>query len=283
MRFFLLVFITLVAFAANSVLARLALKEMSSQAASTPISFTLARLFFGAIMLLIIIRPDPNFLRKDWRQACALFLYALFFSVSYVLTDAGTGALILFGAVQITMLTGGFISGERLSPRQIIGASLAALGLIILLGPTASTPLASAAGLMVLSGVSWGIYSLMGRSGVNPALQTSENFIKAALLAALLCGPYLFFRPEPAMTSSALALAAASGAITSGLGYVLWYHVLKSLSASRAAISQLSVPALAAIGGVLFLAEPITPIFILASVLILGGVAFAVLKSGQTP
>lgn len=283
MRFFSLVLITLIAFAANSVLARLALKSASDDLASSPMSFTLVRLFFGALMLLIIVRPSPKFLSRDWRQASALFAYALFFSIAYVLTDAGTGALILFGAVQITMLTGGFIAGERLSLKQVIGAALALFGLVILLSPTISTPLAGAAFMMIVSGISWGLYSLMGRGSKNPARQTGENFVKAAFLAALLCGPYLWFRPEPFPSNTTIVLAAISGAVTSGLGYVLWYHVLRALSASRAAISQLSVPALAAIGGVLFLAEPITPIFILASVLILGGVALAVINVRPSP
>ena len=278
MRLFLLVFITLTAFAANSVLTRLALKGDASALTSTPVSFSIARLVFGAIMLLILFRPKLDLLKGSWWQAITLLLYALFFSISYVVTDAGTGALILFGAVQITMLLGGYLSGERMSLRQVGGAGVAVMGLLILLGPTISTPMAGAAFLMVLSGVSWGLYSLMGRGSGNPALQTTENFVKATLLALLVCGIYLWIRPEPFPSSSMLTLAAISGAITSGLGYVLWYHVLKSLSATRAAISQLSVPALAAIGGVLFLAEPVTPIFLIASVLILGGVAFAVLK-----
>lgn len=280
MRSFALIFVTLTAFAANSVLTRLALKGFEDGVA-TPISFTLLRLLSGAIILTLIFGPKKALSGGNWAQALALFLYALMFSVSYVMIEAGTGALILFGTVQITMLAGGFLAGERLSPRQIGGACLAVIGLIVLLSPTVSTPLVTAGLLMVISGICWGLYSLTGRGSIDPAAQTAQNFVRAALLASLLCVPYLFIRPEPIPSVSTMGLAIISGAITSGLGYVLWYHVLKTLTASRAAISQLSVPALAAIGGVLFLSEPLTPIFIGASALILGGVAIALVQLRQ--
>lgn len=282
MRNFILLFVTLTAFAANSVLTRMALKGIEYGASSTPVGFTLIRLLSGAIMLAVIFGPKKSFAPRYWRQAFALFIYALLFSIAYVMIDAGVGALILFGAVQITMLVGGYLAGERLTLRQIGGACLAVIGLIVLLTPTTgAAPMLSAGLIMVISGISWGLYSLMGRSSFNPGAQTAQNFMKAAALAVVFCVPYLLLRPEPLPSFLTIILAIISGAVTSGLGYVLWYSVLKTLSASRAAISQLSVPALAAIGGVLFLSEPLTPTFIIASTLILGGVGAAVIQLRQ--
>lgn len=276
MRALLLLALTLVAFAANSVLARIALKGIEGEAYASPMGFTLIRLVSGAIVLIAIVGIRPAISKIMPMRALALGLYALCFSISYVMIDAGTGALILFGAVQLTMLSGGFMAGERLNMRQIIGASLAIFGLIVLLRPAISTPSAQAAILMIISGIGWGVYSLQGRASANPRLETAQNFVGASVLAIMFSIPYLILNPEPQITSVGIGLAVTSGAVTSGLGYVLWYYLLQKLTATRAALSQLSVPAIAALGGVIFLAEPVTPLFILASVLVLGGVAIAI-------
>ncbi len=263
----------MLAFAANSVLGRLALIEGEAGAGS----FMVLRLLSGAVMLALIMmlrraRPAGN-----WRGASALALYAAAFSYAYLAMPAGTGAIILFATVQITMLGAGFVCGERLSRGQWLGFGAAAGGLIWLLSPGLEAPPLGAGVLMMLSGIGWGAYSLLGQGAGDPAAATAGNFLRASGIAALAAIPLLIVWPEAMPTSRGAALAIASGALTSGLGYVIWYAALKGLTATRAGIAQLSVPAFAALGGLIWLAEPITLRFALSSALILSGVAFAVL------
>lgn len=258
------------AFAANSVLCRLALSTPTIDAAS----FTAIRLVSGAIALTLLaalrnggkIKPAG-----DWRSAFALFVYAAGFSFAYITLHASTGALILFGVVQATMISVGFARGERLAPLQIVGALIAAAGLIYLLSPGLSAPPLGGAALMAVAGAAWGAYSLFGRSakGADPALVTTGNFLRAAPMGLVLLAPF----SQLHVSTEGVLLAIASGALTSGMGYVIWYAALKGLSASEAAIVQLTVPVLAALGGLLLVHEPLTLRFVLAAAAILGGVA----------
>lgn len=263
------------AFAANSVLCRLAL----AHPVIDPASFTAIRLVAGAVMLAIIVAVRSGgvaVLAKagDWRSAFALFTYAAAFSFAYVTLDAKTGALILFGVVQATMIGVGLIRGEHLTGVQTIGALAAAAGLIYLLSPGLHAPPVMGAGLMAAAGAAWGAYSLFGRSAKSqqhePTFVTAGNFLRAAPLALLLLAP---FAGALHAETSGILLAIASGALTSGVGYVIWYAALKGLNASEAAIVQLTVPVIAAAGGMLFIHEALTLRFAIAAAAILGGVA----------
>jgi drug/metabolite transporter (DMT)-like permease len=214
-------------------------------------------------------RPGGN-----WLSALALFVYAAGFSFAYVRLSTATGALILFGAVQATMILAGLAGGDRLRPRAVAGLAVALSGLLVLLLPGATTPAPAAAGLMVAAGMAWGAYSLRGRGSDDPLAQTAGNFIRATVPAAALGVVFLpgagaMPRPE------GVALAVLSGALASGVGYAIWYAALKHLTATRAATVQLSVPVIAALGGVAFLAEPITPRLAGAAVAVLGGIALS--------
>ncbi|MEO0994520.1 MAG: DMT family transporter [Pseudomonadota bacterium] len=268
----------MVAFAANSVLGRLALVEQEAGAGG----FALIRLVSGAValgLILLVMRKPPS---GDWRSGAALLGYAAFFSYAYIALPAGTGALILFAFVQITMVGAGLLSGERLTPMQWLGLSVAIAALAWLLSPGLEAPSPVAALSMAMAGVSWGFYSLYGRRKGDPTAATAGNFIRASILAAGLAIPAFIIAPEPMPTSTGVALAILSGAGTSGLGYIIWYTALKGLSSTKAGIAQLTVPALAAAGGVLLLSEPLTTRFILASLLILGGVGLATLTPGRS-
>jgi len=266
--------LALVAFAANSILCRLALRHASIDAAT----FSAIRLSAGAAMLLPLVawtRRDAGGLSNvagSWGSATMLFLYAVPFSFAYVGLSAGTGALILFGAVQATMILGAVRSGERASPLQWLGLAIAIAGLTYLMLPGLAAPPLHSAALMAVAGVAWGIYSLRGRGSANPLAQTAGNFARAVPLAL---GVLLVARAHVAMAPAGVWLAVASGAIASGVGYVLWYAALRGLASMSAAVVQLSVPALAAAGGVLFLAESITARLVLAAAMILGGIALA--------
>ncbi len=244
------------------------------------ISFTSIRLLSGATTLLIIVLASTkkNRLRTDgsWLSSAMLFLYALPFSLAYISLDAGAGALILFAAVQITMVGAALWSGNRPHQMEWIGLILALLGLIYLLLPGLSAPPMGAATMMVLAGVCWGIYSLRGRKASSPLVDTASNFLRcvpATLVVSLL------FADEIWLSSKGVVLAITSGALTSGLGYVIWYAALRGMSATRAATVQLSVPVIAAVGGVLFLAESLTMRLTLSSGLILGGIGLAIFGS----
>lgn len=262
------------AFAANSVLARLALVATGTGAAS----FTAIRLASGALVLAALaFRQRPSRRAGSWASGAALFVYAAAFSFAYLSLSTGTGALLLFGAVQITMIGWGLARGERFGLGRSVGLVLALAGLVVLVAPGVTAPPAGAALLMAASGVAWGVYSLRGRGSADPLAATAGNFWRAALLGvALVLGALAW--PEAVLTADArgVALAVASGAVTSGLGYALWYRVLPSLRAASAATVQLSVPVLAALGGVAFVGEAFTLRLAVATVVTLGGIALVV-------
>jgi len=274
-RTLLLTIFAMIAFAANSLLGRLGLVEGGIGAGS----FALIRLVSGALMLALIAGPRHSLSAGSWAGAASLFVYAVLFSYAYIALPAGTGALILFAMVQITMVGAGLVSGERLNPLQWSGMSVAILALIWLLSPGIDTPPLRAAGMMAIAGIGWGTYSLLGRhtTGTDPTRRTAGNFLRASLLATLILPLVLWHQPEPVPQTYGILLAITSGAITSGLGYAIWYAALRSLAATKAGVAQLTVPAIAALGGVLLLAEPISLRFVLASTLILFGVGMATL------
>ena len=255
------------AFAANSLLARAALVEGAMGAGS----FTAIRLTSGAAMLALLVGFRSGWHAGSWRDAVALFGYAAGFSFAYLELSTGTGALILFALVQLTMLGAGFRAGERLGAAQWVGIVMAFAGLAILLSPTLDAPSPLGAALMAVAGVSWGLYSLFGRGGGDPTARTAGNFARAAVLSLVLL-PLLWTGVEPQPGWGGIGLAVTSGAITSGLGYALWYRVLPHLSASRAGVVQLAVPPLAAAMGIAALGEALTLPFAVASALVLLGI-----------
>lgn len=269
MRLFLLTALVMTAFAANSLLNRAALAGGLIE----PMPFALIRVIAGALVLALLVREWPRFGRAQWAAAAALSAYLIGFSLAYTALDAGIGALILFGLVQVTMLAGALAGGERPAPRRLIGAALAMAGLGALLLPGArAVPDAGAAALMALAAVGWGIYSLAGRGATRPVAATATNFALAVPMVAALALPGL---TVASLTPGGVALAIISGAVTSGLGYALWYAVLPSLGAVRAAVAQLSVPVIALLGGVMLLGETLTPAAAVASAVVLAGVALA--------
>lgn len=276
-RLLLLSGAAMLAFAANSLLCRLALRDASID----PASFTSVRLLAGAVTLSLIVRRRPTggaTVAPDWRAAFALFAYMAAFSFAYLSLSAGTGALILFAAVQLTMLGAGLWAGERFTPVGWLGLLLASGGLLYLVAPGLAAPPSLGAALMGLAGMAWGVYSLRGRRAADALAATAGNFARALPLAL---GLSLLLLGQLQMQPRGLALAVASGALSSGLGYVIWYAALPALSALRAATLQLSVPPLAAFGGVLLLGEALSLRLILASLAILGGIALTVLSGSR--
>jgi drug/metabolite transporter (DMT)-like permease len=260
--------LAMTAFAANSILCRLALKATQID----PSSFTLIRLLSGAVTVWVVVRlrAGGSSTAGNWRSALSLFAYAGAFSYAYVTLDAGTGALLLFGAVQATMILVGLARGERLAVLQTCGLLLALGGLVALLLPGVTAPSWTGAILMTVAGIAWGVYSLLGRGNTRPTATTAGNFIRGAVLAALLSAatlPWLHFDARGA------GYAMLSGAIASGLGYAIWYTALPGLKATQAATVQLSVPVIAAAGGILILGEHVTMRLVLCSIAILGGIA----------
>lgn len=267
-RTLLLTALAMLAFAGNSLLCRLALRETTIDAAS----FTAIRLLGGALSLWILLqlRHTRQPMAGNWPGALALFLYAAAFSFAYLRLDAGLGALLLFGAVQLSMLLWGLLRGERLDSLATLGTLVASAGLLALLLPGTSAPPLSAALLMLLAGIAWGAYSLLGR-GLGDALAvTAGNFLRATPLALLLA---LVLLPRLQWDGPGLFYALLSGALTSGVGYAIWYSALPGLRASQAATVQLSVPILAALGGSLLLAEALTLRLLLSAAAVLGGIA----------
>jgi drug/metabolite transporter (DMT)-like permease len=266
--------LTMVAFAANSVLCRGALAVESMGAAS----FTALRVSSGALVLSLVVAlgaREESESKASWRGAIALLVYALAFSVAYRSLPAGAGALVLFAAVQLTMWGASIYEGERPSPRAWVGGLLAFGGLVALLWPGRQAPDLGGALLMSVAGIAWGAYSLLGRGGANPLSTTRGNFLRAAPVALVFWGASLGFEAgeSPATwTARGVALALASGALASGLGYALWYRVLEELETLTAAVAQLSVPVIAALGGVLLLDESLTPRMIMASLVTLAGI-----------
>ena len=274
-RLSIVTLIAMIAFAGNSLLCRIALSATEIDAAS----FTTIRLASGAITLFLLVwlRNKALVIGGNWLSALALFAYAAGFSFAYISLSAATGALLLFGAVQATMIGYGLFSGERLNMRQMIGIILALSGLIGLLLPGLEAPPLFGATLMLGAGVAWGIYSLRGRGSGDPTQQTAGNFIRAAAMAVLLSA---VLQSSANADIAGICYAVASGAIASGMGYAVWYTALAHLRATSAATVQLSVPVLAAAGGIVFLNEPVTIRLMLASFAILGGVAIFLLNKG---
>lgn len=270
-RTFVLTALAMLAFAANSLLCRLALRE----AAIDPVAFTAIRLASGAaaLWLLVRLRGSAGKLPGSWRSALALLGYAAGFSFAYLSLTAATGALLLFGAVQATMIAHGLWTGERLRASQWCGLALALVGVVVLLLPGLAAPPLHGALLMLVAGVAWGVYSLHGRGEGDPTAVTAGNFVRTLPAVALLAALALHGNAPDA---AGIAYAVASGALTSGIGYAIWYAVLPSLRASTAATVQLSVPLLVAFGGVVLLAEPVTARLALATVAVLGGIALVV-------
>lgn len=290
----MLTLLAMIAFASNSLLCRAALKESSID----PATFTFLRIFSGAVALWLIVSVRKRMIVErttsplvetgsssslvarhvlfrygNWISAAALFVYAAGFSFAYVSLSAGTGALLLFGAVQATMILWGLHKGERLSMIQIVGFILAVIGFVVLVFPGLSAPPLAGSIPMLGAGVAWGVYSLRGKGERNAASVTAGNFVRAVPFATALI---VIFAPWTHADFAGIAYAIISGAVTSGLGYVVWYKALPGLKAASAATVQLSVPVLAATGGILLLGEPITLRYLLASVAVLGGIALVV-------
>jgi len=264
--------LAMVAFAGNSLLCRQALKYTTIDAAS----FTTLRIASGALTLWLIVRFSRRAVSGDgnWASAFALFAYAAGFSFAYLSLTAATGALLLFSAVQTTMIGYGLWSGERLHGAQWMGLALALGGLVVLLLPGLSAPPLFGTVLMLGAGVAWGIYSLRGKGKGDPTRVTAGNFIRAVPIAvamSLLASANL----QPDVSGALYALA--SGALASGIGYAIWYTALPLLKAASAATVQLSVPVIATLGGILFLGEPVTMHFMVATAAILSGIALVIL------
>jgi drug/metabolite transporter (DMT)-like permease len=276
-RVFALTLLAVIAFAGNSLLCRLALKQTGIDAAS----FTFIRIVSGAVVLWLIVRlrGGTRSAAGSWSSALALFAYAACFSFAYTRLSAATGALLLFGAVQATMIGYGLWGGERLRPWQVAGLLCAFAGLIGLLLPGLSAPPLDGAVLMLGSGIAWGIYSLRGKGAGDPIGVTAGNFLRAVPLAA---GLSIAMLPWASLDSAGFWYAILSGALTSGVGYVIWYAALRGLNATTAATVQLSVPVIAAAGGIMLLGESITPRLLIASAAILGGVALVILTKPRT-
>lgn len=271
LRIIFITLLSLLAFAANSLITRFALEETSIDAAS----FIMLRVVSGALFLwlfLSIKKHHQSYKAGSWLAAFALFIYAVSFTYGYGLIAAGTGALLLFGAVQITMTIAGYRAGERLNTTQLIGFVLALCGLVILMLPGLAAPSFIGALLMCISGVAWGIYTLQGRGASNPAITTAGNFIKAAPMAIILWLAVNFSTTSAInLANSGIIYALLSGIVTSGIGYIIWYSVLPELKATQAAIVQLSVPLIVTLAGALLLNEAITLRIIIAAVAILTG------------
>jgi drug/metabolite transporter (DMT)-like permease len=263
--------LALVCFGANSVLCRLALRET----AIDPATFTTIRVTSGAVMLLLVgwfTELAPASAAPSWTSALILVLYAIPFSFAYVGLSAGTGALLLFGFVQVTMLAGAWRLGERFHVAQWLGLAVAAVGLIYLVTPTLTTPAWDAAVAMAIAGFGWGLYSLRGRGSANPLAQTRANFVRSVPLVMLFSAA-TFWRAHVDLRGALLAVT--SGAIASGLGYVFWYTALRGLTAFRASIVQFAAPVLTATGGVIFLGETISTRLLVSGALVIGGLVLA--------
>ena len=272
-RVALLTTLALIAFAGNSVLCRLALADGSIDAAS----FSTVRLVSGAIALLLILHARNRGTRPasfgSWMSAAMLFIYAVCFSFAYISLDTGIGALILFGMVQATMVAGALWAGDRPSVAEWLGWLFAVSGFVYLVSPGLTAPSLSGSVLMGIAGIGWGIYSLRGRNEPFALAGTTYNFVRSVPLVIIVSAVSL---KEMHLSANGIVLAIMSGAITSGIGYAIWYTALRSISSMQAAMVQLSVPVLAAAGGVFFLAESVTLRLIVSGLLILGGIFLAI-------
>jgi len=266
-----LVVLAMTAFAANSLLCRVALRNGDID----PGSFTAIRIASGAAVLWLIARLRDRTMTSagSWRSATALFAYAAAFSFAYVELPAAVGALILFCAVQVTMIGYGLWKGERIGRIQAAGLALAIAGLVTLLSPGLSAPSPGSAALMLAAGIAWGIYSLRGKGSGDPTIATAGNFLRAVPLAVILS---LATLGSASASTAGVLYAVASGGLASGVGYAIWYAALPGLTATKAATIQLSAPVLAAVGGVVLLGEAITLTLVVSSAAILGGIALVV-------
>jgi len=273
----LLTAVAMIAFAANSVLCRMAL----APEAIDPASFTSLRLVSGAVTLWLLskIMGGRSAARGgSWEGAAYLFLYAITFSFAYTSLSAGTGALLLFGSVQIAMIAWALVVGERPRPGRWIGMIVALVGFIYLVLPGVTAPSPTGAALMTTAGVAWAFYSLRRRGHGDPLPETAGNFARAAPMALMVS---LVLAGRAHASPQGMLLALMSGALASGLGYVVWYAALRGLTASGAAVTQISVAPIAALGGIVFLGEVLSSRIIIASILILGGIALALLSRSR--
>jgi drug/metabolite transporter (DMT)-like permease len=273
LRILALTSLAMLAFAGNSLLCRAALDHTRIDAAS----FTTIRLLSGALVLWLIVRLRASAVpgTGNWPSAFALFAYATGFSFAYIGLPAATGALLLFGAVQATMIGHGLWRGERLAPLQWSGVMLALCGLVMLLLPGLAAPPLHSAGLMLCAGIAWGAYSLRGKVAGDPTQVTAGNFLRAVPFALALS---LSMSSRAIVDSIGVGYAITSGALTSGLGYAIWYTALPALKSTQAATVQLSVPLIAALGAMLLLGEAMTLRLFLAAVAIVGGIALVIVR-----
>ncbi len=269
--------VAMLAFAANSLLAREALGSLSIEAAG----YTAVRLISGACVLYGLMRTGGSAAQRegarlpgDWWAATALFVYALAFSAAYLSLGAATGALILFSSVQSSMLAVGLVRGDRPSLREQIGFAVAFAAFVYLILPGVGRPDLGGSLLMIASGIAWAVYTLRGRGSRDPIGETAGNFVRASVFCLPLA---IFALLYETITIPGLALALGSGIFASGLGYAIWYRALRGLTTFRAALLQLSVPVIASLGAILFLGERLTLHFVMAGALVLGGIAFAIL------
>ncbi|RPE66411.1 threonine/homoserine efflux transporter RhtA [Pacificibacter maritimus] len=270
MKLFWLTALAMIAFAANSVLTRMALSD-----GADPFAFTAIRVFSGAVVLMSLVVFRGGLPKVSWRNyagsSLTLLAYMLGFSISYLSVSSGIGALILFATVQISMTVGAIVSRDPMPAQRWIGGALALAGLVYLLWPSGEIALTGlGAFAMIVAGIGWGMYSLIGRSAENPLADTAVNFAIATVPTVLV---WAVLQGEISATGAGLAVI--SGGLTSGLGYALWYAILQHLGASRAGVAQLTVPLFASIGGYVILGEQITPKFKIASLLVLGGIALS--------
>lgn len=275
-RVLLLTALAMAAFAANSLLCRIALRDTAIDA----VTFTTVRLIAGAITLwlMVVLRSGKPAVAGSWYSALALFAYAIAFSWAYRSLTAAAGALLLFGAVQATMIAYGLWAGERLRGRQWIGLVLALAGLAGLMLPGLSAPPLSGALLMIAAGMAWGVYSLRGKGSGDPAGATAGNFLRTVPITLFLS---LVLLGDARWDLTGVWYAVASGALASGVGYAIWFAALPGLKATSAATVQLSVPAIAAAGAILFLGESLTLRLVLASITILGGIALVISRPSR--
>ena len=277
-RVLLLTALAMAAFAANSLLCRVALRDTTIDA----VTFTSVRLIAGALTLWLIVglRSGKPGVAGSWHSALALFAYAITFSWAYQSLSAAAGALLLFGAVQATMIAYGLWAGERLRGRQWIGLLLALGGLVGLMLPGLSAPPLTGALLMMTAGMAWGVYSLRGKGGGDPAGATAGNFLRTLPMTLALS---LALLGDARWDLAGVWYAVGSGAVASGIGYAIWFAALPGLKATSAATVQLSVPVIAAVGAILFLGESLTLRLVLASITILGGIALVILGQKAGP
>ena len=270
--------LAMVAFAGNSLLCRIALKNTGID----PASFTSVRLVSADITLWLLVQMNrgTDTGKGNWPSAIALFAYAAGFSFAYVGLTAATGALLLFGAVQTTMIGYGLWKGERFQKLQLVGLALAIGGLVGLLLPGLSAPPVLNSLLMLGAGVAWGIYTLRGRGAGNPTMVTAGNFLRTVPITIALS---LLMLGHFSLDNAGMLYAVLSGALASGIGYAIWYKALPALKATNAATVQLSVPVIAALGGIVFIGEPLTLRLVLASIAILAGIALVILEKKREP